>query len=499
MPATYDRLRSNEQDRIQDKNLAENNLQALDIATTGANFTKSRADRYSDMLELDLSKLPSALDKELRYIHLELQVRQVGRLLLSKDFRNELERVLPFGVKQIFNPWLKAIANQTVDETSGIHILDNVFRVLRRNTGIAIMSANLKNAIEQFTGFAQISVAVPVKQLMKVQAQYFGSIASRESMADQIMEMSDFMKTRFDRSADEYRYAIDDMVFQKNAYHTVKDFTMKHAYILQTTIQKPMEVVSWQAAFNHFTEQGLDQYDAVHAADGVIRQYMTDMSPEGISNLERGTPAKRMFLMFYNWFNMVWNTANTEIKLALEANNGSWVDASPRLAYVALMMISVPAMLSELLGVIFAGGLEDEDDDGSKWDDLSAKLAISQVKMLSAFVPYAGNVVNAAISNTDGNVMNDRYTASPVFSMGESGLSLIQHAKRAMSDDKEVNQGKAAKDMLNTATLATGIPFATLGKPTGYWLDISSGKKDAPENAIDAVRGTITGKHAPTD
>ncbi|WP_227554537.1 GNAT family N-acetyltransferase [Acinetobacter baumannii] len=72
VPAAYDRIRSNEQDRIQDKNLAENNLQALDIATTGANFTKSRADRYHDQLELDMSRLPSHLDKELRYIHLEL-------------------------------------------------------------------------------------------------------------------------------------------------------------------------------------------------------------------------------------------------------------------------------------------------------------------------------------------------------------------------------------------------------------------------------------------
>lgn len=499
VPATYDRLRSNEQDRIQDKNLAENNLEALDIATTGANFTKSRADRYSDMLELDLSKLPSALDKELRYIHLELQVRQVGRLLLSKDFRNEIERVMPFGVKQVFNPWLKAIATQTVDESSGIQLLDNVYRVLRRNTGIAIMAGNLKNAVEQFTGFAQVSVAVPVRHLLKSQTHFLKSVATRESMASQIMEMSDFMKTRFDRSADEYRYAIDDMVFQKNAYQTVKDFTMKHAYIIQTTIQKPMEVITWQAAFNHFTEQGLNQYDAVHAADGVIRQYMNDMSPEGISNLERGTPAKRMFLMFYNWFNMVWNTANTEIKLALEASNGNWVNASPRLAYVALMMISIPAIVSELLGVLFAGGLEDEDDDGSKWDDLSSKMALSQVKMLSAFVPYAGNVVNAAISNTDGNVMNDRYTASPVFSVGESGLGLLKHANRAVSEDKEVNQGRAAKDILNTATLATGIPFAVLGKPSGYWLDISTGKKDEPEDAVDAVRGTITGKHAPKE
>lgn len=499
VPAAYDRIRSNEQDRIQDKNLAENNLQALDIATTGANFTKSRADRYHDQLELDMSRLPSHLDKELRYIHLELQIRQVGRLLLNKDFRNEIERVMPFGVKQVFNPWLKAIANQTVDESSGVHLLDNIFRVLRRNTGIAIMAGNLKNAIEQFTGFTQVSVAVPPKQLLKAQAHYFTSVATREDMANNIMEMSDFMKTRFDRAADEYRYAVDEIVFQKGAIQTVKDFTMKHAYVLQTTIQRPMEMISWQAAFNHYTEQGYTQYDAVHAADAVIRQYMTDMSPEGISNLERGTPAKRMFLMFYNWFNMVWNTTSSEAKLALEASNGSWLQASPRLAYIALMMISIPSILSELLSVIFAGGLQDDDKDGDKWDDLSSRLALSQLKMLSAFVPYAGNVVNAAISNTDDSVVNDRYTASPVFSMGESGLSLIQHFKRSLDEEKEVNQGKAAKDMLNTATLATGIPFAVLGKPSGYWLSIAQGKKESPESIYDATRGTITGKHAPED
>ncbi|HHB1644102.1 TPA: GNAT family N-acetyltransferase [Acinetobacter baumannii] len=497
VPAAYDRIRSNEQDRIQDKNLAENNLAALDIATTGANFTKSRADRYHDQLELDMSRLPSHLDKELRYIHLELQIRQIGRLLLNKDFRNEIERVLPFGVKQVFNPWLKAIANQTVDESSGVSLLDNIFRTLRRNTGIAIMAGNLKNAVEQFTGFTQVAVAVPPKQLLKAQAHYFASVATREDMANNIMEMSDFMKTRFDRAADEYRYAVDEIVFQKGAIQTVKDFTMKHAYVLQTTIQRPMEMISWQAAFNHYTEQGMTQYEAVHAADAVIRQYMTDMSPEGISNLERGTPAKRMFLMFYNWFNMVWNTSMSEAKLALEASNGSWLQASPRLAYVALMMISIPSMLSELLGVIFAGGLKDEDDDDNKWDDLSAKLALSQLKMLAAFVPYAGNVVNAAISNTDDTIVNDRYTASPVFSMGESGLSLIQHARRALDEDKEVNQGKASKDLMNTATLVTGIPFAVLGKPSGYWLDIAQGKKDAPDSIYDATRGTITGKHAP--
>ncbi|MEB4800693.1 GNAT family N-acetyltransferase [Acinetobacter soli] len=499
VPAAYDRIRSNEQDRLQDKNVAENNLQALDIATTGANFTKSRADRYSDMLELDLSRLPSHLDKELRYIHLELQIRQIGRLLLNKDFRNELERVLPFATKQIFNPWLKAIANQSVDESSGIQVLDSVFKVLRRNTGIAIMAGNLKNAVEQFTGFTQIAVAVPPKYLLKAQGNYFKSVVTRQDMTNQIMEMSDFMKTRWDRAADEYRYAVDEMIFQKNAYQSVKDFTLKHAYVLQTTIQRPMEVISWQAAFNHYTQQGFNQYDAVHAADSVIRQYMTDMSPEGVSNLERGTAAKRMFLMFYNWFNMVWNTANTEVKLALEATNGSWLKASPRLAYVALMMVSIPALLSELLTIGFAGGLKDNDDDGDKWDDLSAKLALSQIKMLAAFVPLAGNFINSSISNADKNPLNDRYTASPVFGMLERGNALIKHSSVWVDEDKEINQGKVAQDLLNTATLTTGIPFAVLGKPSGYWLSIAQGKKEAPDSIYDATRGTITGKHAPQD
>lgn len=113
--------------------------------------------------------------------------------------------------------------------------------------------------------------------MLKAQAHYFASVATREDMANNIMEMSDFMKTRFDRAADEYRYAVDEIVF-KGRNSNGEDFTMKHAYILQTTIQRPMETISWQAAFNHYTEQGMTQYDAVHAADAVIRQYMTDMS-----------------------------------------------------------------------------------------------------------------------------------------------------------------------------------------------------------------------------
>lgn len=499
VPAIYDPVRSDEADRRDAKSVAENDLKAMNVATTGASFTKSRADRFHDTLIFDLSKLPSALDKELRYIHLELPVRQAGRMLMNKQFASELERVMPYSVKEIFTPWLKAVVNQRLDDTANPSRADKIWQAMRRNTGIAIMAGNVKNAVEQISGFTQVMAVIPAKHLIKAQADFAKSLVTRQKMADEILELSDFMRTRWDRAADEYRYAIDDVIVNKNKYQSVRDFTMRHAYILQTTIQKPMEVISWQAAFEHHIAQGMNQYDAVRASDAVIREVMNDMSPEGVSNLERGSPAKRMFLMFYNWFNMVWNTASTEMKLAIEQNNGSWVKASPRLAYIAMMMVAVPAMFSEIIGIAFSGGLEDEDDDGNKWDDLSGRLALSQVKMASAFVPYGGNFANSLIARTDDNVMNDRYTASPIFSMFDGIGSLVDHANRAWDEDKEVNRGRVAKDMLTSATFATGIPFSTLGKPSNYWLQIEQGKKDEPENTLDAVRGTITGKHAPVE
>lgn len=63
---------------------------------------------------------------------------------------------------------------------------------------------------------------MPPKHLLKAQGHYFTFVATREDMANNIMEMSDFMKTRFDRAADEYRYAVDEIVFQKAQFRPLK-------------------------------------------------------------------------------------------------------------------------------------------------------------------------------------------------------------------------------------------------------------------------------------
>ena len=62
----------------------------------------------------------------------------------------------------------------------------------------------------------------------------------------------------------------------------------------------------------------------------------------------------------------------------------------------------------------------------------------------------------------------------------------------------DVAQGKGIsgyqiRDISALVTIFSGIPVTPLGKAGGYLTDVGSGKVN-PENAIDLIRGTLTGK-----
>src|SRR5690606_686913 len=159
IPADYDPVESAEADIRSEKSAAESQKEQVNFATTGANFTKSRAQNFSDKLMLDLTRLPMHLDRELRYIHLEEQVRQVGGVLRSRDFRRQLEGVAPY-IKNILDTWLSAVATQQTYKPTSVAIADKTIETARRNTGVTLMAGNFINAYETLTSLPQILVAV---------------------------------------------------------------------------------------------------------------------------------------------------------------------------------------------------------------------------------------------------------------------------------------------------------------------------------------------------
>ena len=492
IPADYDPVESAEADIRSEKSAAESQKEQVGFATTGANFTKSRAQNFSDKLMLDLTRLPMHLDRELRYIHLEEQVRQVGGVLRSREFRKQLEGVAPY-IKNILDTWLSAVATQQTYKPTSVAIADKTIETARRNTGIALMSGNFINAFETLTSLPQILVAVSGKEMALSSAKYFANTFSTKSMTEEVRRLSPFMDTRLDQSMNEYRFQLENFVTNPSLLKKGTDFLHKHAYLLQQLIQVPLEVITWNAAYSEMVAKGMNDADAIHHADGVMRQYLNDMTPEGLSSVERSTPTVRAMLMFFGWFNMVGNTFITNTKLIKENHSG--LARYSRYAYMYAMMMALPAILAKAQREIINDTLS-EDEDDELWDsDMTNILINSQLEMITGMVPFGRDVAKLAMPKTEQNAFYaGRYSVSPLISMVENLSKTGSKIIDTTDDEKTVDYSQLAKGILQATTFTTGVPVTFVQRPLVYATDVLVDEDIEPENGVDVARGLMAGK-----
>ena len=123
----------------------------------------------------------------------------------------------------------------------------------------------------------------------------------------------------------------------------------------------------------------------------------------------------------------------------------------------------------------------------------------SQVEMLMGMLPFARDVLNPIYRTTvDATIYSDRYSVSPIVSMGENLLKAGKTAgkigQNVFGADNEIDASKTAKEMLQAATFATGIPFTLIQRPVSYGADVLIDEDQEPKNIADAVRGTVNGR-----
>lgn len=503
IPADYDKDASPDAEVLGMKNEVSTKAEGFATAgvSTGANFTKSRVENFDGLpMVLDLSSLPMHLDRELRYIHLEQDLKQASKILRNKGLIRAMDRASPYSMISITKDWLETVASQKMYEQSKMPVLDKVVNTLKRNVGITFMAGNFKNSIEAMTSLSQVMVAVPKTELLVATGKFFTNAFSRESMTADVRAMSPFMDARLNRSADEARYQIDQFVVNPSKLKKVNDFLVQNSYIVQQVIQDPLEVVSWTAAFNDAKNtKGMNDADAVHHADGIVRMYLNDMSPEGISKLERGNPLVRAMLMFYGWFNMVSNTWRLNRQLINENPELGRIGKMGSHAALYTMMIALPSILSKALTLTFSGELLDNEEPEDWQDDAVMILGKSQFEMILGMLPFTRDAVNPIYKNiTSTTSYVDRYTVSPILSMGDTVIKTgklgVKAAENLAGEENDIDKSKATKDLLQAATFVTGIPFTLVQRPVTYGTDVLIDEDQEPENAGDVVRGVLSGK-----
>lgn len=468
----------------------ENQTLAYAFPTTAKGFTKARVEHNRPLL-LDLRTLSTHIDKVLLFSHMEQPIRDVRKILTSRDVSEPLHRIDPAAYDALLTPWMNRAARQTVETpVPGLNNVMRFFSKARSRAGMAAMMASVVNTAQQITGFSIAAVKVPPKHLLSAMADY---VRSPRKTAEAVAEASPYMANRMDNEIHQMTGAIDDILLNPSVYEKAQAWTMKHAYFMQSAVDNVMGPIIWNGAYNQALERGDSERDAIRYADATVRETQGSNLPEDVANFEEGSAFKRMFVQFAGYFNMQANLLGTEFA---KAQHGLGLRSGMgRGLYVFTFGFLVPAMVCELIVQAFRGGPDDEDKDGSTLDDwLMAVLVMGNIRAGLGMLPVAGPAVNAGINTFNSKPYDDRISTSPAVSMIESAVSAPHSVYAAVVEDK--NKRRAVRDLATLISMTTGLPANAIARPLGYMAGVED-ERIRPTSAADAARGLITGVPSP--
>lgn len=502
VPAAADIDRVAQGDKQLERDFFDSSTEFLDqMPVTRPGFTHSRTN-VTRPLSLNLGFLSSHVQKAVKFSMMAPTIKQVQRVIKNRDFVETINNINPQIIGEMLEPWLRRSATQSV--TTPTDIFGRGLNRLRALAGVSLMAGNIANAIQQVTGFSVAMSQVGAKPLMMALARY--AMHPVQTYLD-VKEASPFMKARLENFEYEYQNRIETLA-QTDRPSTLKsfrDWTMRHAYCLQTWMQILVDTPTWMAAFDKAVADGRPDEQAIYYADSVVRRTQSSFDPESVARVETGSPLGRAVLVFYNYFNMQANLLGDS--WARNVRAGKYGQFAIDLALV----MAVPAILSELIVQAFNGFDTGDDDDWDAYD--AAKLLISPVvKNAVALVPYGGQLVNAGATqlsrigdNEEGmmqlifapNTFNDKLVSIPAASLIENTFKAIKQLGDAAWGE-EVDARTATRNTLDALTLTTGIPFAGLKRPLGYAAGVAAGDIE-PENPVDAARGVLSGRDVNAD
>lgn len=449
-------------------------------------------------LSLNLGFLGSHIQTTLKFAMMAPTVKQVQRIITNREFKKTISEIDPFAIDDMLVPWLNRATNQSVSNPMRGGWMINY---VRSTAGVALMAGNITNALQQLTGLSTAMSLVSAKSMIRGLSVF---ITHPARSIEAMKAASPFMKARLENFEFEFQNQIETIASTRRPTKAtaIRNWTMRHAYFMQTWMQLIVDTPTWLAAYDNAMSRGLLESEAVFEADSVVRRTQSSFDAESVSRIETGNALERAILVFYSYFNMQLNLLSDSwtknIRSGARRYGQFFIDFS--------LVLAIPAVLSEILVQAFGGFDTGDDDDWGLFDAM--KLLLSPVvKNSLALVPFAGqagNVLATRLAATgDGeegfwqivlapNSYNDRLMSVPAFSLIENSFKAAGQLTDLMMGE-DVNARATARNTLDAASLLTGIPFSALKRPLGYAAGVASGQID-PDTPVDVARGVITGR-----
>jgi hypothetical protein len=291
---------------------------------------------------------------------------------------------------------------------------------------------------------------------------------------DFVIERSGEMRDRFtniDRD-------VADGMRRLSGKSSVRANVMRFAFSSIGYVDRIVAVPTWLGAYNKALSQGMDEAEAIYAADKAVRLSQGAGSAKDLAAVARGKgrwgEALKMFTMFYTYLSAYYNRSRT---LGRDA---------PKNFPKALARLAVIGILGPLIAEILAGRGPDEENEESVEGWILKTALFNGLGPL----PFVRDLAKPAVAKLT-DMPSYGYSLSPLQSAGDAIVRSFGDLGNLFDPDEE--SSRATRNTMETIGYATGMVPGQVAVATQFLVDVFYGEQD-PETVGEWLEGLRSGK-----
>jgi len=404
---------------------------------------------------LDLGVAFSHVDGVIKDIELREAVREVHRLVNSREVEGAFRSTKGAEYHQMLNAWVE---NVVAGSTSATNTAEKIAQYAKNGVSIAEMGLSLRTMLQQPFGITQSIAVIGERYATHGVAEF---AADRSKAARKVMEASAFMRNRgatFDRDVRDAQRLV-------GAQKLHADVARAAFWGIQK-LDMAVSIPTWLGAHEKALADGLTGLDAIDYADGVVARSQGSGLPRDMADIQQGPVWKRLFTMFYSFFSAYYNVQTDLIKQTDFKSPAQGL----KFAKNQIWLTVIPALVIDYL---FNGG--PEDDEG--WMEWSAK---SLVQFGAGGVVILRDILNAATTGYGyqptpvGNVAENALRAGEQLGQGEADAALT---KSLIMTTGYLGQLPGARQAARSADVLFDEGTDNLDTFEGWWRLLVQGKE----------------------
>lgn len=444
-------------------------------AQTQQGHLQARTNTAGRPFLLDMSVLSDHLSNMIHDLSHREAVININKLLSDPDVRRDISMVQGKESFDQLMPWLRSVAGEKMGNP--IAKTEGLIGTARANITVASLGLRLPVALKHLISYGAAVRELGPEYSARGMADAWGKPWEIKDRYNFIAERSPMMASRqmfLDRDLRDYWKGLQGIT--PHDANIQKSFTMfLNGFDLATSIP------TWLGAYKKAMEGQVegaatgDEKSAIAYSDSVVRMTKGSASPKDLPTVMKGSPAYKIWTMFYNPMNLALNNMN-------KARGEYMQDRSVTKAIAgAALTWFVPALLHDRI----SRGVSDDDKEHP----------IRNAAVDIAGFPIEGTVFGRNIIQAAKAV---RGASDDPFSdfLNTSGKVLSAVGKRAFGEKDEFNKSDI-NAMIDTAGSLTGIPTRQIWGTTESLYDWMTGN-DSPDNTMQGLWNVARGKAVST-